>query len=110
LTLEVDRSNQAPHLSLSLVVFVLPTIPTAGVVFKDAALREKVLRPNPVEASSKRLRVWQAVWKSTCLVAAQDKPQIFSCGSSFQPCADDSAVDISSQPSYLSSRLINTAH
>jgi len=76
LTLEVDRSNQAPHLSLSLVVFVLPTIPTAGVVFKDAALREKVLRPNPVEASSKRLRVWQAVWKSTCLVAAQDKPQM----------------------------------
>lgn len=34
-------------------------------------------RDNPVEASSKRLRVWQAVWKSTCLVASQDKPQMY---------------------------------
>ena len=44
----------------------------AGAVFRDAAWRENVLKLNPVEASSKLLRVWQAVKKSSCLVAAQD--------------------------------------
>lgn len=40
LTPELDLGKQAPHLSSVLVMNPLPTIPTVGVGFKGAAMKE----------------------------------------------------------------------
>ena len=51
-------------------------LPAAQAVFKDAALREQGVETVCPEYVAELLRFWQTVWKSACLAAAQDKPQM----------------------------------
>lgn len=54
--------------------YALLVVPTAGGVFKDAALRGSWPRPNPVKASTCTLRIPADMGRSPPLLA-QDKPQ-----------------------------------